>query len=233
MGHRTTLLLLLLSATLLPLATGCQSRPTQVRTMPVDNRYKEMGAIEAMDAFIDAQEIDKSDPQWRTKLPRPPRVAFDPDKQYYWILKTSLGVVKIELLPQSSPMHVSNTIYLSRLEFYDGLKFHRIIPKFMAQGGDPLGTGAGGPGYRIPGEFYGKEKHKDPGVVSAANRGPRTDGSQFFITFDTADHLDGKHTIYGQVVEGMGTVKAMEMRGSEDGTPRQEVLILRSLIRVE
>ncbi len=233
MGHRTRLLLILLSAALLPLATSCQTRPTQARLMPVDTSYVGMEAVEAIDAFIDAQDIDKSDPDWRLKLPRPPRVAFDPEMKYYWILKTSLGGVKIELLPQSAPMHISSTIYLSRLEFYDGLRFHRIIPKFMAQGGDPLGTGAGGPGYRIPGEFYGKEKHKDPGVVSMANSGPRTDGSQFFITFDTQDSLDGKHTIFGQVVEGMGTVKAMEMRGSESGEPRQEVLILRTLIRVE
>jgi len=225
--------LILASICLLVAATACQTRAKQARLMPVDSRYQGMDAVEAIDAFIASAQIDKTDPLWKTKLPRPPRVGFDPEKTYFWTIKTNLGDMKVKLIPESAPMHVSNVIYLSRLQFYNGLSFHRVIPKFMAQGGDPLGNGSGGPGYRIAGEFYGKEKHKDAGVVSSANRGPRTDGSQFFITFDTQEELNGKHTIFGQVVEGVGTLKGLEVRGSEDGTPRAPMEIRRTRIRVE
>ena len=230
--HKTTFPLTLLIC-MIGLSLGCKSTPEAIRVMPVDTRYQDMDALKAIDAFIANANIDKRDPDWKRKLPRPPRVRFDPEKKYYWLLRTNLGDVKVELLTIEAPMHASNTIYLSRLGFYDGLTFHRIIPKFMAQGGDPAGDGSGGPGYRIAGEFEGEHTHDDQGVISAANRGPRTDGSQFFITFAKADHLDGKHTVYGVVTEGIGTVRDMELRGSETGKPRSTIRINRSLIRVE
>lgn len=218
---------------LVAFGVGCSSTPDKLRVMPVDARYRDVDAIAAIDAFIADANIDKEDPDWKKKLPRPPRVQFDPTKTYYWTLRTNLGNVKIELYPTEAPMHVSNTIYLSRLGFYDGLIFHRIIPQFMAQGGDPAGDGSGGPGYRISGEFEGDHSHDDPGMLSAANRGPRTDGSQFFITFAKAENLDGLHTVYGGVSEGIGTVRDMEMRGSQSGEPRDTVRIIRTLIRVD
>ena len=111
-------------------------------------------------------------------------------------------------------MHVSSTIYLTKLGFYDSVSFHRVIKGFMAQGGDPLGTGTGGPGYNYDCEYGGGSRHDKPGKLSMANAGPGTDGSQFFLTFVPTPHLDGRHTIFGEVVEGMATVKELEAKGS-------------------
>ncbi len=130
-------------------------------------------------------------------------------------------------------MHVSSTIYLTRLGFYDGLPFHRVITGFMAQGGDPLGRGTGGPGYKYDGEFDSKVRHDKPGILSMANAGPGTDGSQFFITFVKTPHLDDRHTIFGEVVEGMGTVKELEKRGSGSGRPSEPLKIESAKITLE
>lgn len=201
-------------------ATGCGSKQK-----PAPPRYDGPDPIETIDAFIVDRNIDKSDPEWKSHLPRPPVVPFPPGVKYYWVLVTNVGVLKIELLPQYAPRHVASTIYLTRLGFYDGLDFHRIIPKFMAQGGDPEGTGGGDPGFRYAEEFHKKAKHDERGVVSMANSGPRTDGSQFFILFAEAPHLDGKHTVFGQVVEGLGTLRSLEAAGTEDGKPRRKIVI--------
>jgi len=191
------------------------------------------GAIETIDTFIAAQSIDKSGPRWKTTLPRPPKLTFEPGKSYFWNLDTDVGSLKIKLMTDVAPMHVSSTIYLSRLGFYDGLTFHRIITGFMAQGGDPLGNGRGGPGYKYKGEFDSSVKHDRPGLLSMANAGPGTDGSQFFITFVPTPHLDGRHTLFGEVVEGKGTLRALESRGSRGGTPSQPVAIRSARIEVE
>ena len=130
-------------------------------------------------------------------------------------------------------MHVSSTIYLTRLGFYDGLSFHRVITDFMAQGGCPLGTGTGGPGYEYDGEFDSHVKHDKPGLLSMANAGPGTDGSQFFLTFVATPWLDGKHTIFGEVVEGMDTVRALELHGSQTGEPSKHLEISKASVRIE
>ena len=190
--------------------------------------------LEAIAAFAAEHPVDKSDPDWKRSVPRPPpSIAFDPNKTYYWFLNTGEGVIKIELKPAWAPRHVASTIYLTRLGFYNGLGFHRIIPQFMAQGGDPAGDGTGGPGFRYAGEFHKKAKHDERGIVSSANRGPRTDGSQFFILFKEQPSLDGRHTVFGEVVEGRGTLRAMEGLGSEKGEPRADIIIHRAEIFVE
>ena len=130
-------------------------------------------------------------------------------------------------------MHVSSTIYLTRLGFYDGLTFHRVIPGFMAQGGCPTGTGRGSPGYRYDGEFDPNVRHDRAGLLSMANAGPGTDGSQFFITFRDTPHLDGKHTIFGEVKGGMDTLRALEKAGSPGGRPTEELRIERATILVQ
>jgi cyclophilin family peptidyl-prolyl cis-trans isomerase len=130
-------------------------------------------------------------------------------------------------------MHVSSTIYLARLGFYDGVIFHRVITGFMAQGGDPLGQGIGGPGYNYDGEFSPSARHDRGDLLSMANAGPGTDGSQFFITFVPTPHLDDKHTIFGEVVEGMETVKQLEERGSSSGRTSEELLMRTTTISVE
>ncbi len=221
----------LLGLLMTALAAGCASKP-EVPLEPLPPS-EHVPVLEAIDAYSAQHPVDQEDPLWKLRVPRPPIVRFDPARSYFWYLQTSEGIVKIELKPEWAPRHVASTIYLTRLGFYDGLTFHRIIPKFMAQGGDPLGTGIGGPGFQYGGEFHRKAKHSKRGVVSMANSGPRTDGSQFFILFDAADQLNGRHTVFGQVVEGLGTVRALEMYGSESGKPRKEVVIRRAEVRVE
>ena len=191
------------------------------------------GVVETIDTFIESQSIDKSQTGWKTRLRKPPKVEFDTDKSYYWNLETSVGSIKIKLLPDVAPMHVSSTIYLVRLGFYDGLTFHRIITQFMAQGGDPQSNGCCGPGYNYRGEFSDKVKHNRPGLLSMANSGPGTDGSQFFLTFVKTPWLDRKHTIFGEVAEGMETVKALEGYGSQSGQPSKMLEMIRNTISVE
>jgi cyclophilin family peptidyl-prolyl cis-trans isomerase len=190
-------------------------------------------ALEACNDFIATKNVDRSARGWKTKLPRPPRFPFDASKRYFWDLATSQGAIRIRLMPDVAPMHVSSTIFLSKLGFYDGLSFHRVITRFMAQGGCPLGSGTGGPGYQYEGECSPKVKHDRPGLLSMANAGPGTDGSQFFLTFVATPWLDGKHTIFGEVVSGMDAVKALEARGSESGKTREPLTLERATVAVE
>lgn len=190
-------------------------------------------ALETIDAFIATQGVDTSEAGWRTHLVAPPEVAFDASSSYLWDLETNVGNIAIQLQAADAPAHVASTIYLTRMGFYDGLKFHRVITQFMAQGGCPLGSGTGGPGYEYAGEFGGNRKHDQPGLLSMANAGPGTDGSQFFLTFVPTPWLDGKHTIFGEVIDGMETVKALEARGSESGRASEPLSITKATIRVE
>ncbi|MCG8588452.1 MAG: peptidylprolyl isomerase [Proteobacteria bacterium] len=187
--------------------------------------------IAAIDEFIANQSIDKSQSGWKTSLPKPPQVDFEAGQELHWVLETNLGTVKAQLLPDVAPMHVSSTIYLTRLGFYDDVAFHRVIPGFMAQGGDPLGRGTGGPGYEYDGEFADDVRHDSPGLLSMANRGPGTDGSQFFLTFVPTPWLDGKHTIFGKVVEGLDVLKELEKRGTQSGRPTESLRIERATIQ--
>lgn len=187
---------------------------------------------DSCDNFIQASGIDTSAEGWRTKLPKPPQFAFETGKEYFWKLETNQGPIRIRLMPEVAPMHASSTVFLARAGFYDGLRFHRVIDGFMAQGGCPLGTGTGGPGYKYDGEFSSSVRHDRPGLLSMANAGPGTDGSQFFITFVPTPHLDGKHTIFGEVAEGMDAVQALEARGTRSGVTTEPLLIERSTIEV-
>ena len=190
-------------------------------------------AIAAIDRFITEQSIDRNQAGWKTSLPQPPKVEFDASKRYIWNVATNIGDIKIQLMPDIAPMHVSSTIYLARLGFYDGVIFHRVITGFMAQGGDPLGQGTGGPGYDYDGEFSNSARHDRPGLLSMANAGPGTDGSQFFLTFVPTPHLDDKHTIFGEVVEGMETVQQLEKGGSSSGRTSAELLMNTTTISLE
>ena len=189
--------------------------------------------LEALDEFVREQSIDTKRSGWRLALPQPPTATFDAGTTYYWDLETSLGSIAVRLLPQTAPAHVSSTIYLTRLGFYDGLGFHRVIEQFMAQGGCPRGSGTAGPGYEYHGEFDASVVHDRPGLLSMANAGPGTDGSQFFLTFVPTPWLDGKHTIFGKVVDGMDVVGELEKRGSSSGRPSEPLEIRRAVIRVE
>ena len=193
---------------------------------------KDDKAIQAIDQQIAKANVDKSSSSWRTKLPKPEKVEFDASKTYVALMETNKGPIKIKLLPDAAPMHVTSFIYLARLGFFDGLSFHRVITGFMAQGGDPLGSGMGGPGYKFDGEFSPKVKHDVPGLLSQANAGPGTDGSQFFLTFVPTPWLDGKHTIFGKVVEGMDNVKKLEAAGSQSGKTTEPLSITKVTIQV-
>jgi len=125
------------------------------------------------------------------------------------VLDTSMGVVKLELFATETPITVQNFMKLCKNGYYDNLTFHRVIDGFMIQGGCPRGDGSGGPGYVIKDEFVASLKHNAPGMLSMANAGPNTGGSQFFITLAPTPWLDGKHTIFGKVIEGMDVVRSI------------------------
>lgn len=124
--------------------------------------------------------------------------------------ETDKGTIKIELFEDKTPKTVANFEKLVNESFYDGLKFHRVIPDFMVQGGCPTGTGTGGPGYKFADEFHPSLKHDKPGILSMANAGPNTNGSQFFITHVPTPWLDGKHSVFGKVIEGQDVVDSIE-----------------------
>jgi peptidyl-prolyl cis-trans isomerase B (cyclophilin B) len=190
-------------------------------------------ALKAVDNFISKQSIDKSSHDWKTSLTKPDPVEFDPSSRYIWEIDTNVGKIEVRLMPDVAPMHVTSTIYLARLGFYDDVVFHRVIDGFMAQGGDPLGRGTGGPGYNYGGEFSPRARHDRPGLLSMANAGPGTDGSQFFLTFVPTPHLDDNHTIFGEIVEGTDTLRELEKRGSRSGATSETPVMNSTTISVE
>lgn len=155
---------------------------------------------------------------------RPPEMALKPGYDYYAILVTDKGTVRIRLFAEEAPETVNNFVFLARDGYFDGTTFHRVIKDFMVQGGDPTGTGTGGPGYRIPDEFHPELRHDKPGVLSMANAGPNTGGSQFFITHVATPWLDGRHAVFGEVVEGMEVVNSIKERDPQrDREPGETV----------
>jgi len=144
--------------------------------------------------------------QWES----PPAMVIDPEKTYQVALQTNQGDIVLELYPEHAPKTVNNFVFLSKEGFYDGVIFHRVIDNFVIQGGDPTGTGRGGPGYRFEDELEGNPLKHDSRVISMANAGPDTNGSQFFITHSPQPHLDGKHTVFGKVIEGEQVVDRIQ-----------------------
>lgn len=142
----------------------------------------------------------------------PPVMNLDPQKNYTAVLKTDKGNIMIRLHSDKVPRTVNNFIFLAQQGFYNNTIFHRVISNFMAQGGDPTGTGTGGPGYRFPDEFDPTLRHDKPGILSMANAGPNTNGSQFFITHIPTPWLDGKHSVFGQVTQGMDVLLSIPPR---------------------
>ncbi len=143
--------------------------------------------------------------QWNS----PPAMRIDPKKTYWATIETEKGTIELELYPQHAPKTVNSFAFLAGEGFYDGVSFHRVISNFMIQGGDPTGSGRGGPGYRFEDEVRGNPLKHEAGVISMANAGPNTNGSQFFITHSPQPHLDGRHTVFGKVVKGQSVVNAI------------------------
>lgn len=145
---------------------------------------------------------------------KPPAMRIDPEKKYLVTMETTRGTIELELDPRYAPQTVNNFVFLAGEHFYDGVVFHRVIDDFVIQGGDPTGTGRGGPGYRFADELKGNPLTHDAKVISMANAGPNTNGSQFFITHSPQPHLNGKHTVFGKVVAGADVVDRIQQGDS-------------------
>ena len=143
--------------------------------------------------------------QWNSA----PAMQIDTNKTYKVTLQTNRGDINLELYPEHAPKTVNNFVFLAQEGFYDGVSFHRVINNFMIQGGDPTGSGSGGPGYKFEDETSGNPLRHDTGVISMANAGPNTNGSQFFITHSPQPHLNGKHTVFGKVIDSQDVVNAI------------------------
>lgn len=141
---------------------------------------------------------------------KPFDMKIDVKKQYTATVETNRGIIVLKLFAAQAPRTVNNFVCLAEDGYYDGVTFHRVIRDFMIQGGDPTGTGRGGPGYTFKDEFDPQLKHDRAGILSMANAGPNTNGSQFFITHVPTPWLDGKHSVFGQVIQGQGVVEAIQ-----------------------
>ena len=146
--------------------------------------------------------------QWSS----PPTMEIDPSKSYEAVFMTEIGDFRVRLFPDQAPMTVNNFVFLAKQGYYDNTTFHRVLPGFMAQGGDPTGTGGGGPGYTFEDEFDPDLLFDQAGLLAMANRGPNTNGGQFFITYAPTPHLNGLHTIFGEVVEGAEVLSRLKPR---------------------
>ena len=146
--------------------------------------------------------------QWSS----PPTMEIDPSKSYEAVFMTDIGDFRVRLFPDQAPMTVNNFVFLAKQGYYDNTTFHRVLPGFMAQGGDPTGTGGGGPGYTFEDEFDPDLLFDQAGLLAMANRGPNTNGGQFFITYAPTPHLNGLHTIFGEVVVGAEVVSRLKPR---------------------
>jgi len=144
--------------------------------------------------------------QWNSA----PAMQIDPKKQYTATIETTRGTIVVELAAEHAPKTVNNFVFLAKEGYYDGVSFHRVISNFMVQGGDPTGSGRGGPGYKFEDETRGNPLKHASKVISMANAGPNTNGSQFFITHAPQPHLDGKHTVFGKVTQGADVVDAIK-----------------------
>lgn len=156
-----------------------------------------------------------------------PPMTIDPDKQYTATLKTEKGDIVIELLPKAAPLAVNSLIFLANNDWFDGVTFHRVLPGFVAQAGDPTGTGLGGPGYAFDNEISPDLNFDEAGVVGMANAGPGSNGSQFFITLGPASNLNGSYTVFGRVISGMEVVNSLTPRDpqqSADLPPGDKIL---------
>ncbi|MEX1247677.1 MAG: peptidylprolyl isomerase [Anaerolineales bacterium] len=156
---------------------------------------------------------------------QPPAKEIDPKKAYTATFQTDQGDMVFKLFAEKAPKTVNNFIFLARQGFYNGTAFHRVINDFMAQGGDPTGTGMGGPGYKFEDEFHPDLRHDKRGILSMANAGPHTNGSQFFITHRATPHLDDKHAVFGQLIAGEEVLMAIPARDpSGKGVPAGQLV---------
>jgi len=193
------------------------------------------GEVDVTDAApteesVPIEIVDEPIAQWDA----PPEMTIDPDAIYLATFKTERGDIVVELFADKAPITVNNFVFLAGEGFYDGTTFHRVLDNFMAQGGDPTHTGGGGPGYQFEDEIVEGQLFDEPGLLAMANGGPNTNGSQFFITYDSAPWLNGAHTIFGKVVEGMDVVDSLTLRDPQENPDyRGDALITVEITEVE
>lgn len=202
--------------------TGCgegSSNPTAVPNVPTTNPIFLTPTLTPVPP-IPTEVPMPANMQWDA----PPPMTIDVEKRYFATLNTDQGEIKMELFPKNAPETVNNFVFLAREGFYDNVTFHRVIPGFMAQGGDPTGTGAGGPGYQFADEFSNLTHVQ--GAVSMANAGPATNGSQFFIVYEPQHHLDNRHSVFGRVDPlGMKVVEKLRARDPQGNPPPGEKIL--------
>ncbi len=209
--NRKHLFLLALLIMSLVLVAGCAKPPVEQgdASTPAPAATEVQAQVEATPKPV--EEAPAATPEFKS-WPMAPHMFIDPDKIYIATFKTEKGDIVVELDAKNAPMTTNNFIFLANEGFYDNTTFHRVLPDFMAQGGDPTGTGTGGPGYTIPDEITPDMHFDRPGLLAMANAGPNTAGSQFFITYGPAPWLDGNFTIFGEVLEGMDVLKQLTPR---------------------
>ncbi len=211
--------LIIVAVALVALVAACGgSDPTPVPTpRPAASQPTAAPAVKKM-----LQKGDK---------PQAPSGALDRSKTYIATFKTDIGTFKTELYDDKAPLAVENFVNLARIGYYDNTVFHRVLENFMAQGGDPTGTGSGGPGYRFRDEIDPALTFDSPGILGMANSGPNTNGSQFYITFLATPHLNGGYTVFGKVTEGMDVVLKIKRRDPSDAA--QLSIVPQKLLSVE
>ena len=197
-----------------------------IRTIRIEEATASQLPEPALEVLVVPGEIEMpDDPRLRNNLyPARPAMVIDTTKDYLATFKTDKGDIVVELFDDEVPNTVNNFVFLAREGFYDNTTFHRVIANFMAQGGDPTGTGTGGPGYKFEDEFVSTLKHDGPGTLSMANAGANTNGSQFFITFTATSWLDGAHTVFGKVVEGLDVLGQISLRDPATATTPGDVI---------
>ncbi len=176
--------------------------------------------------------MDRDEPESEEKVTQwsePPAMEIDPTKKYTATIQTEKGDIVVDLFADKAPKTVNNFVFLARQGYYDNVTFHRVIPDFMAQTGDLTGTGRGGPGYRFEDEFHPDLRHDSEGVLSMANSGPGTNGSQFFITYGPTPHLDDLHTVFGKVREGLNVLRSLRERDPATDTEPGDLIVTISI----
>jgi len=208
--------------------TGCliQSTPTAEPTPTTIGTPRPVGSPTPVTRGTAPPNVVESGGQPMTKYSSPPEMTIDPSASYTAVISTYLGPMTLELFAEAAPKTVNNFVFLAQEGFYDGLIFHRVIPGFMIQGGDPTGTGTSGPGYKFEDEIVSSLVFDSKGILAMANSGPNTNGSQFFITVVPTPHLNGAHTVFGKITEGQDVADAISKVTATSGNrPVQNVVI--------
>jgi cyclophilin family peptidyl-prolyl cis-trans isomerase len=193
----------------------------------LEDLKEELGPKEAPDQ-PDVRAGDLDPAERNDMYSAPPPMTLDPTKAYQATIVTEQGNIVLDLFATEAPNTVNNFVFLAREGYYDNTTFHRVLSDFMAQAGDPTGTGRGGPGYTFGDEFNPALRHEGPGTLSMANAGPNTNGSQFFITYEATPWLDGAHTVFGRVVSGLDVLQALTPRDPQQnpGSPGDTILTI-------